>query len=91
VVEIDSVDVNAAGTGGFLNLEADDGEPYGSFPFHVDGEDGESVQGFDNVWTWENPTEAAEKHITLSPSIVLRQDGEEVFHIFVRDGEVVDA
>ena len=38
-------------------------------------------------WTWENPDEPLES-VTFSPSIILHFGDTQMFHVFVRDGEL---
>lgn len=67
------------------NPDKDGGDVLGSFQGYADG-DGPS-DGTETWWTWENPDEPLE-NVTFSPSIILHFGDTQMFHAFVRDGEL---
>lgn len=63
------------------------------YPYRTENKGGKGEQG-PNIWLWENPGEP-DSELTLSPSIVEKEggytgSGETLFHIRIREGEVVE-
>ena len=64
------------------NPDKDGGDFLGSFQGYADG--GPSDETW---WTWENPDDPLED-VTFSPSIILHFGDTQMFHVFVRGGEL---
>lgn len=64
------------------------------FPFRSK-EKGGKTEDTPHIWEWKNPEESTD-NLTLTPSIVEKEGGytgsnEELFHVFIENGELVHA
>jgi len=86
-VEINFENSNIRGDGKIVELNLEDTDKdnnYASWMGYAESYEGPKI---DTHWTWENPDEPLE-NVTLSPSLILKQDDPNTFHIFIKNGEI---